>query len=88
MSDIDRAIMTPIESVIGALPLGQYPAGRAIWGAGIGGAVVFGLKPELMFKADGSERPWIVFESQNPEATIFPWWAGIAVPAVLLGVFV
>jgi hypothetical protein len=41
-----------------------------------------------MFKADGSERPWIVFESQNPEATIFPWWAGIAVPAVLLGVFV
>lgn len=88
MSDVDRAIITPIENVVGALPLGRYPAGRALWGAAAGGAIVFGLKPDFMFTSTGAERPWIFFEPKNPEATIFPWWAGIAVPALLLGVFV
>jgi hypothetical protein len=88
MSDIDKAIMTPIEAVVGKLPLGNYPAGRALWGAGIGGAIVFGVKPSFMFNEDGTEKPWIVFDSSNPDATIFPWWAGIVTPALLLGVFV
>ena len=87
MSDVDKAIITPIETVVGALPLGRYPAGRAMWGAAGGAGLVFGLKPGFMFK-DDQPRPWIIFKPDDPDATIFPWWAGVAVPAVLLGVFV
>lgn len=88
MSDIDRAIMTPVEGALSVLPGAAYPAGRAAYGAALGAGLTFGLKPDFMFDKDGQPRKWIVFDPQDPNATIFPWWAGIAVPSILLSVFI
>ena len=88
MSAIDKSIMNPIENLVGNLPGGGYPAVRAGYGAALGAGIVFGIKPALMFNKDGSERPWIVFEPKNKDSTVFPWWAAVALPAVLFGVFI
>ncbi len=82
-------LLTPAEKAASYLPLGSHPAGRAAWGAGVGAALTFGLKPTFMFNADGTPRPWILMNQNNTaNPTMFPWWAGILAPAVLLGMFI
>lgn len=90
MSEVERAIITPLENLIAKLPFGTEPLGRGLYGAGLGAALVFGFKPDFMFTKDGKEKQWIVFDPKGAKGTttIFPWWAGVALPGIILGVFV
>lgn len=89
MQDVNDLILDPIERGVGMLPLGEYPAGRALWGGAIGGGLVFLFKPEIMFdKKTGHARPWVLTNPKAKNATIFPWPAAVLIPAVVLGVFI
>lgn len=79
-------VMAPVESAFSYIPGGNYPIGRVAIGAAAGGSVAYFVRPAMSFNADGSARPFILFDPQNPQATIFPWWAYIALPAVIFGV--
>ena len=83
---IDRDVITPLENFIGKLPGGSSPLGRSAIGAVLGGVIVFGLKPKIMFK-DGKPLPWSWTDPGDPLSTPFPWWMGVILPAVILGVF-
>lgn len=82
----DANIITPVEQVVGALPFGGSPIGRIALGLAAGTALAYYVRPSMSFGKDGKPRPWIILDSQNPEATVFPYWAYPIVPAVLLGV--
>jgi hypothetical protein len=88
MTDVDRSIMNPIESVLSMVPGASGPIGRTVIGGGIGGTYAFVAKPSVSFTADGAARPWILINSSDPEGTIFPWWAWIVVPATVFGVLI
>jgi hypothetical protein len=80
------SIITPVEQVVGALPLGQSPIGRVVLGLGLGISIAYFVRPSMSFYPDGRPRPWILTDSKNVEGTIFPYWAYPLVPAILLGV--
>ena len=98
MSQVDRLV----EDTVGKLPLGNEPAGRALWGGGITAALIFGLKPNAFYypkydknvkHADRKLKDWIFFKSKNTSKpddafTIFPWWMAVSIPALVLGLFV
>jgi hypothetical protein len=90
-SSLDTWILDPIENGLDAIGLmqGQYaPAKRTLAGCALGAAFVWGVKPDLCWKKDGRTlRPWKL-TSNDPEATILPWWALVAAPGLLLGVFI
>jgi len=89
MTDVDRFVVGPLENLLGSLPLGNYPAGRVIYGAALGAAIVFGLKPSLMFdKPSDQPRPWIITDPEGKNPTAFPWPAGLLIPAFVLGVLI
>jgi len=86
MSDFD--VMTPLEELVNMVPGTSTPLGRvAVFGLA-GTTFAYAVRPEMSFNKDGSARPWIVFDSKNPEATLFPYWAYGLVPAVLFGIFI
>ena len=87
MTDVDEAVVAPLEMAFATLPGGVYPLGRAMWGAAIGGAVAYGVRPSVSFDAHGQARPWIVTDPNNPEAAIFPAAAFVILPAVVGGLF-
>lgn len=97
MSQVDRLV----EDTIGKLPLGNEPAGRALWAGGIASALIFGLKPDMFYypKKDPHViverhlKPWIFFRGKNSKLpkkyyTMFPWWMAVGVPALVFGLFV
>lgn len=88
MSAVDKVVIAPVEKILGAIPLGEYPMGRAAWGGILGGTFAFVVRPSVSFHEDGTPREWIMLDSKNPEASIMPWWAWIVLPASFLGVFV
>jgi len=88
MTDLDRAVITPIETLLSQLPFGGSPMGRMFLAGGAGGAFAYYVRPSVSFNKDGSPRPWILTDSSNPDAAVFPWWAFIALPAVTFGMFV
>lgn len=81
-------LMTPLERVVGSLPLCSSPLGRAAVFASLGGSFAYVVRPTMSFLPDGRPREWILVDRSNPEATLFPYWGYILVPAVLFGVFV
>lgn len=87
MTDVDKALISPIEKLLASNPITAEPAGRAVVGMALGGALAFGLKPGVSFNSDGSTRPWILTDSKAPNATLLPYWAWVAVPGVLFGLF-
>lgn len=88
---MDDKLLAPIEDAMDSLGLmeGEYaPVKRALVGAGIGAAVVFGLKPALFWTKDGHLRPWGLTHPDDPDRTPFPWFLALAVPATILGVLI
>lgn len=77
-----------IESLLMSVPGAHTPLGRAALFGGAGGAFAYVVRPSLSFKANGAPRSWIVTNGNDPEATLFPWWAWIVVPGALFSVFV
>ena len=88
MSALDEYVITPIEQGMAILPFGTQPAGRAAWGFAAGAAFAYFVRPSLSFDAAGNPLPWIVTDSSNPNATIFPYWAYAVLPGLFFGVFV
>ncbi len=84
---MDEAL-TPIESVMLKLPMCNTPLGRAAVFGTLGGGIAYGVRPSMSFKADGTPKEWILVSPSDPDATLFPWWAYIAVPAVIAGIFI
>ena len=77
-----------IEQLMMKLPLGSTPAGRAALFGGGGVAFAYFVRPSISFNVDGTPKPWILFDANNANATLFPYWAWAAVPAVLFSIFV
>ena len=88
MSDIDQAVITPLENLLVRLPMGGTPLGRMILGGVAGGAVAYYARPSVSFNPDGSAKPFILMEPDNPDAAVFPWWGFIVLPSVTLGLFI
>ena len=90
-SSLDTWILDPVENGLDAVGLmqGQYaPAKRTLAGAALGAAIVWGIRPGICWSKDGKTlRPWSL-TSKDADATPLPWWAIVAMPAVLLGVFI
>lgn len=81
-------VLAPVESLVMAIPGTATPLGRAAIFGGAGVAYAMAMKPLMSFKPDGTVRPWIVMDANNPEAAVFPYWAWGVVPAVLFGVLI
>lgn len=88
MSEVDKAIVAPIEQVLGSLPLGEYAAGRAAVCATLAGATLYFVRPRVCFNEDGSARPWILLDQNNPQATIMPWYAVVGLTGIITGIFI
>ena len=88
MSALDKAVITPIEQGLSYLPGGTYPAVRTLYGFGAGAAFAYVVRPSVSFEANGKPRPWIITDSGNSQATIFPYWAWAVLPGLFFGVFV
>jgi len=88
MSALDQAIITPLEQALSYIPGAQYPAVRCAMGGAAGAAFAYKVRPSVSFDKAGNPRPWIVTNSSNAEATIFPYWAWAVLPALFFGVFV
>lgn len=88
MTEVDKAVIVPIERALAALPFGGSPLGRAAITAAMGGAIAYYVRPSVSFDENGQPRPWILIDQQNPNATIFPWQAWVVVPGILFGIFI
>lgn len=80
--------LTPIEDLMMNIPGAQTPMGRMLVFGGAGTAFAYAVRPSMSFFEDGSPRPWIITDSKNPQATLFPYWAYTVLPALVFGVFV
>ncbi len=89
VSAVDKAILDPIEHRLDSIGLmsGQAaPLKRSLFGATLGVAVVWGLKPDLFW--NGSDlRGWKVTSGKDTD-TYFPWWLAVGFPAFVMGVMI
>lgn len=84
-NDPTTTAMNAPEHFFDALGLmrGEYaPVGRAALSFGIASAVVWAIRPSLMFNADGSPKPY------GSKGTSFPWYIIPTAAAVVGGVFI
>jgi hypothetical protein len=84
---MSEPVIAPVEQAFCALPFGHTAAGRVVLAGGAGVALAYAVRPSVSFDTHGNPRPFILFDSKNPEATIFPYWAWFVVPGVVCGLF-
>ncbi len=87
MSDIDQAIVAPIEELLSKIPLMEYPSARAAAAGGLGYLIASTVKPSVSYDKNGNQRPWMLTDPDAADATLFPWWAWIVVPGAIFGIF-
>jgi len=94
LSALDTAILDPAENFFDALgmmgPSEAAPLKRAAVGAGLGYALAYGIKPQFAFDKDGKPLPWKVTAkgADQDNATWFPAWAIVALPAFVFGAMI
>ena len=81
-------VTAPIENLLLRIPGAATPVGRASIFSVAGGAFAYYVRPEMSFRKDGSAKPWILTNSSDPEATLFPYWAYAIVPGFVFGVLI
>lgn len=81
-------VITPIEGILLQIPGAATPLGRVAVFGGAGAAFAYWVRPSVSFDESGQPKPWIVTDSKNPNATLFPYWAWFVVPATLFGVLI
>lgn len=86
-TEMEAGVVAPVEQAFLALPFGGSPVGRVVLAGGAGAALAYFLRPSVSFDAHGNARPWILFDSRNPDATVFPYWAYFVVPGAVCGLF-
>jgi len=84
---MSEPVIAPVEQVFLALPFGGSPVGRVLLAGGAGAAFAYFLRPSVSFDKNGNPRPWILFDSKNPNAAIFPYYAWFVVPGAICGLF-
>lgn len=87
-NEIVDSSLTSVERFMSRLPLGTSPIGRTLLFGSLGAGIAYAVRPSMSFHADGRPREWILLDRQNPEATLFPWWAYIVVPGAIAGIFI
>lgn len=90
MSDFDNYVLDPIENGLDTLGLmegNMAPTKRALVGAAVGAAVVYGIKPNSMWNGD-KMKPWTPLAPKDQNSTWLPGWLAIAIPAFVLGVLI
>jgi len=80
-------VIAPVEQVFASLPFGSSPSGRVLLAGGAGAAFAYFVRPAVSFDKNGNPRPWILLDSKNPDATVFPYYAWFVAPAVIFGLF-
>ena len=93
METLDDVILEPIENLFDAMGMMQgeaAPLKRAAAGVALGYAIAYGIKPSFAFTADGKEKVFAGTSSakDDPDATWFPAWAVVVVPAVIFSVLI
>lgn len=93
LSALDHAILDPAENFFDAIGMMQgesAPLKRAAVGAGLGYALAYGIKPQFAFDKDGKALPWKVTAkgADQDNATWFPAWAIVALPAFVFGAMI
>ena len=83
-----EAALTPIEEALLCIPGCSGPLGRVAIFGGAGAAFAYGVKPSISFEADGTAKPWILFDPTNARSTLFPHWMWGVLPAVIFGVLI
>lgn len=87
---IDKLVLDPVEDLLDKMGMmqGEYaPVKRAVFGAAVGAAVVWGTHADLFFKGN-KLRPWKLLHPNDPDATIFPWYLAVAGHAFVMAVLI
>jgi hypothetical protein len=86
---LDRAISSSqLEQSLAGLGMDTAPK-RAIVGYAVGTALVWAIRPDVCFDANGDPKPWVLLGQQTgSDATSLPWWGLAAIPAVIFSVFI
>jgi hypothetical protein len=81
-------VTAPIENLLLMIPGASTPVGRAVVFGSLGGAIAYYARPSMSFKPDGTPKAWIFTDSADPDATLFPYWAYVAVPGFIFSVLI
>ena len=93
LSALDHAVLDPAENFFDAIglmgPSEAAPLMRAAVGAGLGYAIAYSFQPGFAFK-NGKPRAWKVTadSADEADATWFPAWAVVALPAFVFGALI
>lgn len=80
-------ILDKAEMVMGTIGL-NTPIKRFVFFNAMTGAIVWGLKPAVMFDPrNGNPRPWILINSKRKDATSLPWFLPGLITGVLTATF-
>lgn len=58
-------------------------ARRFVFGALVGGGIMYLMKPTASYNPDGTPRPWAMSSPNASDKTALPWWA----PGLAFGFF-
>lgn len=64
-------IWSGIESAFSTVGL-TTPISRFVAMGAVGGAVEYSLRPSYSYRADGSPRPWVLFDPNSADSTYLP----------------
>ena len=87
-------VIKPLEKMAKALPGGKSPIVRTLYGAALGAAIVYAIKPTFAWdpSLNGGKGGWRPFAPTAPPGTAnptyFPYWAVIGLTGALFGVFI
>src|SRR4051812_42909469 len=66
---------------IGMMRSSSAPIFRAAFGFGAVWLVLNAVKPSVFYEENGQPRPWSLYDSQNPDAVMVPWFGPAAAAA-------
>ncbi len=76
-------VLNPVDNIFYPLGLYENRLLRFFVVSATAAGIIYYVKPNAMFREDGSERPWALLVKEEPEASPAPFWlAGIAIGAV------
>ena len=73
---------------LGIMTGSMAPVGRGAVGFGAVWLVEEAIKPAVMYRADGTKRPWSITATNDPDSTPLPWFMLPTVGAIVASVFI
>jgi hypothetical protein len=92
-SVLDKVIVEPLETVfdsVGMMQGDSAPLKRAAVGAALGYGINYFLKPSFAYDARGQPKQFYFTadDKEKSNSTYFPYWAVVALPAIIFGVLI